>query len=477
MTPDGKKEAPAKTPAQAPKTAPAAAPVAAPEAAKNPGVIARGKEADKAAQAATAPDASKAAEDPKVAETTFNNPENLPDNEWSRQYYELKDQVRDNAAMQGPFMDFALAALKLAAKYAKYTDMVPGAFSSRVAKSEELKDLKLDPKKADELVDAHVNKKGKSEEDAKKELDALKEKEKTGGPKLGIERAATKFVTNVLWNIDDFTDTGTLAANLLHTTKGGQALYKQMDGEKDDISKLSPSDVLRGTLIVFIPRFENGEKVVAYATGVEDEFKYYDLESPSDPIKTFRLRDSDSPLKSMKTKVQMVMLPNVEAYKAAKDEAPTEAAAETPAPAPAEAKAVNPEELGKKNLDKIDLDNQNLAKAIVDYQRKPNPSNLARLKDIAKRNFDAVEELKNDKDFKKAEEKSKTDDFNVVKLTASVDEAHKKVLADGSPANVKAYTDAVQKLEIAKKLQENFARIQKIKDAAKKNYDDAQKLK
>lgn len=442
---------------EAPKTAPS------PEAVKAPEAEARRAEGDKAAQAAVTK--------PPVA--PFENPEDLPDNEWSRQYYDMQKQVKENPNMQGPLMAFALAALKLAAKYAKYTDMMPGAFSGRVAKSEELKDVKLDPKRAAELVDAHVNKKGKSEENVKKELEALKEKEKTGGPKLGIERAATKFVTGVLWNIDDFTDTGTLAANLLHTTKGGQPLYKEMDGTKDDINKLAPSDVQRGTLIIFIPKFENGEKVVAYATGVEDEFKYYDLESPSDPVKTFKLRDSDSPLKSSKTTVQMVLLPNIKAYMDAKEEAPVEETP-TPAPAPAEAKTVNPEELSKKNLDKLDEANQKLANLIADYIKKPDQNNLPMLKTVAKGNFDAADGLK---EFKDLEAKSKTDDFNVAKLTASVDAANKRVIADGSDANVKAYADVVQKLGIAKKLQENLARMQKIKDAAKKNCDDVQKLK
>lgn len=445
------KEAPAKTPAPAPKTAPAAAPAAVSEAAKKSNAKARRVEGDNAAQRNVTSDASKAAETPKVAETTFNNPENLPDNEWSRQYYELKDQVKDNPAMQGPFMDFALAALKLAAKYAKYTDMMPGAFSSRVAKSEELKDLKLDPKKADELVDAHVNKKGKPEEDAKKELAALKEKEKTGGPKLGIERAATKFVTNVLWNIDDFTDTGTLAANLLHTTKGGQALYKQMDGEKDDINKLAPSDVLRGTLIVFIPRFENGEKVVAYATGVEDEFKYYDLESPSDPIKTFKLRDSDSPLKSMKTTVQMVMLPNIEAYKAAKEEAPAEAV----------------EVKTQKALEKIEKDNVDGERMIKEYPNNSSPANLAQLKTTAATNFSEADKMYNEMDAK-----SKSDELNIEKLTAAKAEA-----TGATDEDKNLYTEAAKKLEVAKKFKENLAKLKLLRDQAEKNNDDAQKLK
>lgn len=431
--------------AEAPKAAPS------PEVDKNPGVKARGVEADKAAQAAVSPDATKPPEVP------FENPENLPDNEWSRQYYDLQKQAKENPNMQGPLMGFALAALKLAAKYAKYTDMMPGAFSSRVAKSEELKDVKLDPKRAAELVDAHVNKKGKTEEDAKKELAALKEKEKTGGPKLGIERAATKFVANVLWDIDDFTDTGTLAANLLHTTKGGQALYKEMDREKEDITKLAPSDVQRGTLIIFIPKFENGEKVVAYATGVEDEFKYYDLETPSDPIKTFKLRDNDSPLKSLKTTVQMIMIPNVKAYRDAKEEAPAE----------------DIEVKTQKALEKIEKDNLDGERMIKEYPNNPSPANLSQLKTTAATNFSEASKM-----YTEMDAKSKSDELNIEKLTAAEAVAKTKAEATGATDEDKnLYTEAVKKLEVAKKFKENSAKLKLLRDQAEKNNNDAQKLK
>jgi|GEM_PF-2301887 len=434
-----------------------------PKKPENPSVAGKRSEVkeDASKKRQVTPEPSKDLADVKAPEKPMDNPEDLPDNEWSKQYYDLKQQLNDNPTMKGPLMDFALAALRLAAKYAKYTDMFPGQFADRVDNSDALKDKALNKEQADKIVDAHLNNKGKSEADTVKYLAEMKEKEKSGGSKLGIERAATKFVTNVLWNNDDFNDVGALAAHLKHTVKGNVPLYQAIT--TDDLVQQSP--VPKGTLLVFVPNPQNGEKVVAYATGNADEFKYYNLESTGNPVVTFKLNDNDSPLKKATVPMLMILSPNIQVFKDAKEEAPAETSTET--------KVVNIDEATTKSMDKIDAGNKNVSQMIEEYKKKANPANLATLKTAAKSNFDAAEKV-----YKEVEPGSKSDEVNVTKLTEAVNAANAKVIAIGSTdADKTAYAEAVKKLDVAKKFQANFARLQQIFNLSKQNNEEAGKLK
>ncbi len=433
--------------------APQAAPAAAPKAAE---VIDASKQKLKTENGAVAapvadPKSVEAKPEETPAEAPFDNPENLPDNEWSRQYYELKEQMKNDINMQGPMMGFALAALKLAAKYAKYTDMFPRAFANRVNNSDALKDKALSKEQADKLVEAHLNDKGKTEEQTKKELEALKaEGDKEGGNKLGAERASTKFVTNVLWNNDEFNDTATLAAHLLHTSKGGENLYNEIAQQQLDAK--SPKG--KGTLIVFVPNWKSGEKVMAYSTGVADEFKYYDIESPGNPVQTFKLSAPNSPIKKPDVKVLMILAENVEGYKNAKEEVAAEGI----------------EDKTKKALEKIEKDNAEGARMIQEYPKNKNPDNLAILQTAAASNFAEADKL-----YQEMDAKSKSDDnLNVEKLTK--DEAAAKTKAKATDATDED-KNLYKKIEEANKFKENLAKLKLLRDQAEKNNTEAQKLK
>jgi hypothetical protein len=218
--------------------------------------------------------------------------------------------------MNGPLMAFALQALRLAAKYAKYADMVPGVFAKSVADS----DVSIEKEKAEKLAEAHLKQKTKEEKekteaDVKKSLVELEAAEKLAKRTFGAEKASIKFATRTLWNNDDFEDAKTLSASLLNTSKFGEPLYKQKTPE--EISQLKP--IPEGTLIVFIPNRTSAEKVVAYATGFEDEFKYYDVENPANPIQTFKFNDKDSVIKKTGVQTLMILAPNVQSYKDAKE--------------------------------------------------------------------------------------------------------------------------------------------------------------
>jgi hypothetical protein len=430
--PSAKVEAAPKAPSAAPDAPKAAAQAAAKEDRKGKADVVAG-EALKS--------------DEKTPMTPAENPEDLPDNQWSRQYYELKAQIAGDSNMQGPMMAFTLMALKLAAKYAKYFDMMPGAFANRVNNSEELKDKKLEKEEADKLVAAHLKEKTpaeieKAEADAKKALDELKKAEEKAGHKLGVERASTKFVTNVLWGNDNFNDTGTLVASLLHTSKGEVNLYNQIT--PDELAAKSP--VPRGTLVVFVEDPLKGDKLMAYATGSEDEFKYYDLEDPSNPIKTFRLKDATSPLKKPKTLIQMILSPNVEAYRNAKETPVAETAEET-----------------ETALNKIKADNEAVAKKIKDKDPEAKTAATAALK-AANEKYSSMEAL------------SKSEEYDEAKL--KVAEAEAKAKADAKEATTEekeAYTKAQENSAAAKKFKENFEKMRKLRDEAQKNNDEVNK--
>ena len=366
---------------------PAVADAKAPEAPGAPEVKAEtdkqlGKESDKQAQELTQPN---------------DNPEGLPENsEWTDHYYELKKQLAEDPTKNGPLMGFALAALRLAAKYSKYYDMLPGVFAKSVEGST---DDGLDQEKANKLVEAHLKdkspeQKAKDEEAAKKALaDLNSQGEKPGGHVLGEGRAATKFVTSMLWGMDEFDDVRSLSTKLLKTSKGGESLYKETT--MGELGK-QPS-IERGTLIIFAPEplpsskpnAMSGEKIVAYATGVGEggdaEFKYYDLGDPN-PVKTFKLSDGDSPLKATKTEILMVLKPNVEAYRDAKEEVPEGDLTDETAP----------EKALENSIQEIEKQNTVIETSIEEAKAMSiDPNQLNQLRDDAAKNYKLAQDTYN----------------------------------------------------------------------------------
>lgn len=452
MAPDGQKlETPTPEKEAAPKVNPEQPVVAAAQEA-------HAKEADAVAkdnvEAPKVPEAPKPAEPAKPAEApevTADNPEGLPKNDWTDSYYALKKQLTDNPEMNGPLMQFALASLRLAAKYAKYMDMLPGAFAKSVSDS----DVTIEKDKADKLADEHLKflkktkeEKDKAEAETKKALVDLEAAEKAANREFGAEKASIKFVTRMLWNNDEFEDSKTLSSSLLNTQKFGEPLYKQSDKGK----LAEQASIEEGTLIVFIPNPKTAEKVVAYATGTADEFKYYDVTDPASPIKTFKLKEKDSIINKMEVQTLMVLVPNVQAYKDSKE-------------------VISSEDAEKKTqaaFDKIKADNESVAKDIVENKANPNADKLESIKKTSLANFTEADKIYTDMSGK-----ANADEVNVETL-AKVEAAalEKRNSPAATEKDRSDYDEAAKRTLAARKFQENLAKLKEIRDAAKKNCDD-----
>lgn len=266
-------------------------------------------------EAVAGPTATPAAT-PTAVETppeTVKGPEGeLPDNRWSKKYYELKAQLEQNPAQRGSISNLLLALYLMAAKYAHFADLMPGHFMNTVTKDEDLLGKKLDPKNEanKEKIGKIVGSKG-SEELAKKNLEKMMEADKAAGRKTSIERASTRYLTNLLWGIDDIDDAATLTATLLHTKKltseGEVALYNV--GNFQNVR--NQENIAKATILIFIPEpIKTGNKIVAYATGNKDEFEYFD---PEKGKQEFNLRAPDAPITS-DYRLCAILLPNTEAY-------------------------------------------------------------------------------------------------------------------------------------------------------------------
>ncbi|MCX6734486.1 MAG: hypothetical protein NTZ25_01085 [Candidatus Peregrinibacteria bacterium] len=397
------------------------------------------------------PEAPKPAEAAKAPEATYANPEDLPRNQWTESYYALLAQMKANSSLNGPMTLFALAALRLAAKYSKYMDMIPGSFEKDIDSST----VTIDKDKAEKLADEHLKflkktkeEKEKAEADTKKALMDLDASEKAAGRTLGAEKASTKFVAKMLWNNDEFEDTSTLSASLINTTKFGVSLYKKET--MDDLVK--QSSIEGGTLLIFIPHPTTADKAVAYATGVADEFKYYDSTDSANPVKTFKLSDQDSILHKVGVQTLMILAPQVQAFKDSKE-------------------VLSPEDIEKKTqeaLDKTSTDNATIAKDIEENKKNPNEEKSKSLKAQALATFTEADDL-----FKKMTTEANKDELNVAKLGEA--EAAAKTISEApgaTPQDKAKYDEAVKKTTAARKFQANLQQLEKIRNDAKKNCDD-----
>lgn len=327
-------------------------------------------EGDKAAKAVVPEADQKApAEAPKPAT------EEIPENKWSQYYYDLKDRVDKNPALQGPLTSMMLALLLMAAKYDHYADLMPGRFVTRLNEDEDLKDKKFDKEKEKDKIEKIVAGQG-TESAALENLKKLQEENQKSGKKTGVEKACTRYVTNVLWGLDDIDDAASLSAYLLHTKKstadGEVGLYNL--GKFNEVK--NQENIAKGTILIFVPDLRKGHKIVAYATGNKNEFKYFDIEKEGGKVETFNLRSADSPVKS-EMGVMAVLTPNTETYKNAKEVEP-----EKPAE-PAKPAAETPEAIKEKMqkstdeaIAKIEKGNQDVANLIQKYKLNLVKTNL-----------------------------------------------------------------------------------------------------
>ncbi len=218
--------------------------------------------------------------------------EELPDNKWSQTYYQLKKELEADPTKRGPMTEAFLAILLIAAKYYKFADVVPGAFLTRLNEDEDVKDKKFSDEEAKKLLAAK-----RDEAREKAALEATKayiEEQKQAGKKIGMEKASTRYACSALWGITDIDDASTLAAKLLHTSKGTAdanfPLYRQ-----STLASLKKQGMPFGTVLIFVPKI-NADKAVAYATGNADEIKYFDTAKNAEV--TIKLSDVGSPILS-----------------------------------------------------------------------------------------------------------------------------------------------------------------------------------
>lgn len=301
--------------------------------------------------------------------------EEIPDNKWSRYYYDLKDQVDKNPALQGPLTNMMLALLLMAAKYDHYADLMPGRFAERLETDEDLKDKKFDKEKDKDKIDKIVAGQG-TESAALESLKKLQEENQKSGKKTGAEKACTRYVTNVLWGVDGIDDAASLSAYLLHTKKssadGEVSLYNS--GKFNEIKNQENID--KGTILIFVPDLKKGHKIVACATGNKDEFKYFDVEKDGDQVVIFNLRSANSPVKS-ELGVMAVLIPNTEAYKNAKapePENPSEP--DKPAKETPEALKEKMQKATDEAIAKIEKGNREIERMIEEYKKNPHIPNL-----------------------------------------------------------------------------------------------------
>ncbi|MEK7547567.1 MAG: hypothetical protein AAB540_01600, partial [Patescibacteria group bacterium] len=204
----------------------------------------------------------------------------LPQNKWTDMYFQLVEQVKLHPELNGPFTNTCLAMMLLAAKYAKYMDMIPGAFTKSLDVEEDLKDKKLSEGEIDTVL--------KKEKSAPQET--LTDERKNAFKASGIEAASAKYVAGKLFGMTDVDSPQLLSAKIAHATKTVTETKKEKDKDGNPIVvesqipyyKSVNLDFLKkngmpfGTVLVFTPDPETGAKVTAYATGNGDEVEFID---------------------------------------------------------------------------------------------------------------------------------------------------------------------------------------------------------
>ncbi len=406
-------------------------PVAGVEAPKAPVAPEAPLAADKKAVTGQAAEAIGEASDTtaKAVTETGEGEDELPDNQYTRYYYDLKDRLEKNPNMKGPLTNMILSILLLAAKYGHYADMMPGRFSERLDTDENLKDKKLDKDQAEKVCEG----KGETEEAT---LAKLAEAEKKLGKKLDTDKASTKYACNILWGIDDIENSDSLAAYLKHTVKatadGSVPIY-----EVSTLEKIKQQEnIARGTILIFIP--DLGSKVVAFATGVEDEFKYFDADTDKPEI--FHLRGDDSKVKSGMG-LMIALTPNTEAYKTAQEVQPEGAIpAEAEKPAKTASNFDKIKETADAALLKLEKDNQDVAAMLTDLNVNPNTDNAIYLLTFAEATEKAAQEA-----FAKAQ----------IQLATHEIFPENQAIVDTYLQKLKAIADAAKKnADLARSLQE-----------------------
>lgn len=193
---------------------------------------------------------------------------------------EIKDAFEKAGVANSPLASGFLALAGMLLKLGICLDFIPGHYEAKIKKNtEELSDAE---KKA--VKDA-LEKKARqevSEAEKKKLADENKGLE-------GIERATTKYAAKVLWGLDNIDNSENLFAKLRNSKDNGNDLY-----ETTTLQAMKTSGYPYGALITFANQATEGNKIVAFATGNQDEFEYFDLKKGA--AVRFNANAPDSPV-------------------------------------------------------------------------------------------------------------------------------------------------------------------------------------
>lgn len=493
-----------KLPDKAPTTAPGTAPGATkpPEAEVKAAEVKGGASADrKGASAKTAEEAARVGGAPAAApgvapaatptadkpaegkEQPVAGAEDLPDNEWSQAFYNLKDQLTANPAMQGPLSTLALAVLRLAAKYSNYADLMPGSFRRKIWDSPEYIGKALSNVQAKQVLDRAKKTDGEKEEMDKAAGDLKRQEDELikAGRKLGKERASTRFVNNtLLGGITGIDDATSLAASLIHTKRevgeGKDPQYLYYSSGKN-LDRLKNEPVAKGTILIFVPDMSTGEKVVAYATDEKGNFAYYNVGKKVDGkdvdkkdvtgVRNFTLSEADCPVKQLG--LLAVLEPNFEKFAAAPETPPTvpEKPAETSV-------KLTPVEAVRKFATDTGAKNKSVASEIARYKISPVVWDVNKIKANAADNIAFIEkrtlELEPTVDGLNVEQFRIKETEAKQKLDAATAEADKQVLQQ-------ALNKATENLKQAEQVQVYWKEVQALLADAKANKEAAVALK
>lgn len=219
----------------------------------------------------------------------------IPEGEGKEIFLKVKKDLEARGET-GPLVNGFLAIFALLAQYGGLMDLLPGRFEEKVKEKTD----KFSDEETRMIKAALAKKELKAEAEA-----AIKAKllEEGKGKKVESERASTKYASHMLWGIDNIEDSVTLLSKLQKTTETIGSEQKNIYEEVKFIA-LGSKEIPFGTVIVFTKDIAVGQRLVAFATGDKDQFRYFDGES----VVTFNLSSPDSPIKSPLA-VRMCMRP------------------------------------------------------------------------------------------------------------------------------------------------------------------------
>lgn len=199
--------------------------------------------------------------------------DDLPEGNMKEACRNMYQDLKENPGSNGPLSAGILKLMIMAARSGVMLDSIPYSYHRRLDK---MTDKVFDESQVKDVLATS------RDEEREKVTDA----QKTEFGK-NQDRASVKYACNAMWGKDfGIESTDELAAKLLHTKnkEGGKPLYRP--AQKPELKKMG---MPYGTVLVFKPTFKEPLRFVAFATGHEDEFKWYDVNNNT--VQTSHLKD------------------------------------------------------------------------------------------------------------------------------------------------------------------------------------------